>query len=97
MFSGSARDRYRLPRVNLGPGHVSLPDAAAAGVVNRHSEPSRGIALVLPRGCRAGFPRRRCALPGTTRPQSATGAGLIAALQDCVMQIGQDAFCADRT
>jgi hypothetical protein len=31
MFSGSARDRHRLPRINLGLGHVSLPDAAAAG------------------------------------------------------------------
>ena len=34
MFSGSARDRDRLPRVNLGPGHVPLPDAAATGCVN---------------------------------------------------------------
>ena len=33
MFSGSARDGHRLPRANLGAGHLSLPDAAATGSV----------------------------------------------------------------
>ena len=31
MFSRSPRDRDRLPRINLGPRHIPLPDAAAAG------------------------------------------------------------------
>ena len=33
-FPASARDRDRLPRVNLGLGDVPLPDAAATGCVN---------------------------------------------------------------
>ncbi len=33
MFSGSPRHRNRLPRINLGTRHVSLPDAATAGGV----------------------------------------------------------------
>src|SRR6267378_1272231 len=33
MFSGSARERDRLSLVNLGAGHISLPDAAATGSV----------------------------------------------------------------
>src|SRR6516162_6216875 len=33
MFSGSARDRHRLSRTDLGSRHVSLPDAAATGCV----------------------------------------------------------------
>src|SRR5438128_8246627 len=35
MFSEPARHRHRLPRINLGPRHVSLPDPATAGGLNR--------------------------------------------------------------
>src|SRR5436305_9910118 len=35
MFSGPARHRDRLPRINLGSGHISLPDAAATGGASR--------------------------------------------------------------
>src|SRR5882724_2956614 len=35
MFSESARDQHRLPRVNLGPRHVSLPHpATASDIIN---------------------------------------------------------------
>src|SRR5438552_11613295 len=30
MFSEASRRWNRLPRINLGPGHISLPDPAAA-------------------------------------------------------------------
>ena len=35
MFSNSPRHRNRLPRINLGTGHVSLPHPATAGGVTR--------------------------------------------------------------
>ena len=42
IISGSQSDRDRLPRINLGPGHVSLPDPATAGssVTISHPRPA---------------------------------------------------------
>src|SRR4249919_929337 len=76
MFSGSARDRHRLPRINLGTRHVSLPDAAAAGCVNV------GGTLVSRLSRHWGrSPFSICHWPR-----------FITALQDCVMQIWRMRF-----
>src|SRR5439155_3333653 len=39
-ISGPQSDRNRLPRINLGPRHVSLPDPATAGVVKENAQHS---------------------------------------------------------
>ena len=40
LFPGSQSDRDRLPRINLGPGHVSLPDPATAGGAVKENAPT---------------------------------------------------------
>src|SRR5262249_31201610 len=73
MFPGSTRDRHRLPRTDLGTGHVSLPHAAAAGGVN--------FCSVAPRATLSAVRDRRYSLVCDRR-------WLISAFQDCVVQIG---------
>src|SRR5262249_35329868 len=48
MFPRSARNRYRLPRVNLGSRHLSLPDAAAAGGVTEVTCLTSALCSLLP-------------------------------------------------
>src|SRR5437763_6377236 len=75
MFSGSARDRHRLPRVNLGPGHVPLPDAAATGhVMQTILSASPVLSNTSQTGLSASLLRNR--------------RRFVTAFQDRVMQIG---------
>src|SRR5437773_11835062 len=75
MFSGSARGRHRLSRVNLGVGHVSLPDAAATGhVMQTILSASPVLSNASQTGLSASLLRNR--------------RRFVTAFQDRVMQIG---------
>src|SRR5205809_8143079 len=86
MFSAASRHRNRLPRINLGLRHISLPHAATAGPVTQ-TIPS---ALTTIRTLATGRVRVAAAT-GQDCPRHLLGnwPGRVTAVQNRVVKIGR--------
>src|SRR5436309_3784953 len=90
MLSESPRHRNRLSRSNLGTRHVSLPDAATTGRLDRKKHPTPNFQRSTSNS-EAAFGVRRCCSSISYRP------GFVTAIQNCVVKIRRMRFaCIER-